>query len=499
LAHSVVDLDSLQPLRYRLIDCIAFIQEQTLSIVASKEFPHVNYCAISYVWRGNPIDPNDAEIDIAGTFAVKGSQLDSDPISIEVLRHACIASVQHGADYLWLDRVCIIQTSREDKTWQIKSGLPDVQPCPRCIYVPHGVSMLSPPANPLGGGSHLEERDIACSLCRCRTSAYTVVPQLTALCHVEVLVAACAVGQLKVPRGSGSSSDGDFDTYDAAILGRQSPSLEALGIAMSGFIAVSDPDAKDHAMWQCALMRTSSRPVDMVLSIMGLFGVSLDPSAFRSDDRLAATMALAQEILRMGKRASWVGISFKAPPCRQLSTFPEFPQTSVSGSAYVQTDTGRCLVARLVDVGYPVQVQMNGESLPRGVMDDEGYMHFSCKAAPVRQVLPIDKTALVFPSAASHEHMLMTAADKTMWQVVDTDEDTSDPRVFAILLGWFQKYAPAEVLPAWHPSNIQNIRLLLVKEHAPGRFYVITGSSVDYTATSRVLAWAVRNFSVGGP
>lgn len=54
-----------------------------------------------------------------------------------------------------------------------------------------------------------------------------------------------------------------------------------------------------QALWQSSFLRTSKRPVDMALSIMGLFGVSLDPRRYRSGGRISATIALAQEYLRM--------------------------------------------------------------------------------------------------------------------------------------------------------------------------------------------------------
>ena len=78
-------------------------------------------------------------------------------------------------------------------------------------------------------------------------------------------------------------------------------------------------------------MRTSSRPVDMVFSIMGLFGVILDPNMFEAENRIGATVALAKEILRKGGRASWLGMSFRLPPCSMLYTSPVFAETSVSG------------------------------------------------------------------------------------------------------------------------------------------------------------------------
>lgn len=45
-------------------------------------------------------------------------------------------------------------------------------------------------------------------------------------------------------------------------------------------------------------MGTSSRPVGMIFSIIHFFGISLNPSESGADDRLGATIALAQAILK---------------------------------------------------------------------------------------------------------------------------------------------------------------------------------------------------------
>ncbi len=79
------------------------------------------------------------------------------------------------------------------------------------------------------------------------------------------------------------------------------PNVAALCIAMDNDM---DEDTKLYAIWKSALMQTSSRPVDMVFSIMGLFGVTLDPICFTKDDRLSATIALARAILEKGGRAT---------------------------------------------------------------------------------------------------------------------------------------------------------------------------------------------------
>jgi len=183
----------------------------------------------------------------------------------------------------------------------------------------------------------------------------------------------------------------------SCVFGAASPNLYATSVAMTKVLA-SDPDARDHAIWQSALMWTSSRPVDMVFSIMGLFGVILDPSKFKKDDRIDATVALAKEILHRGGRASWLGMSFRLPPCRMLSTFPVFAETSVSGKALVRTRMGLRDVSEFVDGEYP-NADVLG-ALPGGTMDDDGYFTFSARAVrvvPVTSQVDKDKVSyLVF-------------------------------------------------------------------------------------------------------
>lgn len=93
------------PQRYHLLDCNTFIEQRVLQIDEFTNFPSVPYSAISYVWRGNGVE------DARRAFSVEGAR-DADAISINVLEHAVVASVQLGAEYIWLDRLCIMQTSR---------------------------------------------------------------------------------------------------------------------------------------------------------------------------------------------------------------------------------------------------------------------------------------------------------------------------------------------------------------------------------------------------
>lgn len=118
--------------------------------------------------------------------------------------------------------------------------------------------------------------------------------------------------------------------YDVSSM---APNVCGLGCIMqTGF----DKDAKGYSVWPCALMRTSSRPVDMVFNIMRFFDVKLDPSEFGKNDRIKATIALARAIQKKGGRAGWLASAALIPPSRHISTFPIFSLTSVAGRAYAK-------------------------------------------------------------------------------------------------------------------------------------------------------------------
>ena len=206
------------------------------------------------------------------------------------------------------------------------------------------------------------------------------------------------------------------------IFHRRSSHARALAAAMA---EGTSQDFKDYAIWQCSQLRTSSRPVDMILSIMGMFGVKLT-TKYKSHERLRATIDLAKEILKKGRGACWLGTSFRLPPCKHISTFSLFPETRVEGGVSIETPSGRkdisefvggenlsmetittseCLLSPfetssilVAGVKYLVPLALravNGRTgemllpgatlLPRGSMDDEGYLEIEVPSYPVRR------------------------------------------------------------------------------------------------------------------
>ncbi|OCH87351.1 hypothetical protein OBBRIDRAFT_160699 [Obba rivulosa] len=129
--------------RYRLIDCSQFVDHDTLRILEtphSATFIHTDFSTISYIWRGLPVreERNDAGV---GVFLVKGAE-NGGKVSIDVLQHACKASLLLGAPYIWLDRLCIIQTKRYDKSWQISQMYHIYKASKVSIILPGGIQRL---------------------------------------------------------------------------------------------------------------------------------------------------------------------------------------------------------------------------------------------------------------------------------------------------------------------------------------------------------------------
>lgn len=210
-----------------------------------------------------------------------------------------------------------------------------------------------------------------------------VVPGRLAIATVKDIVDACVMGFMFFFREfPGDDPDvRPLFMMKAKIFGHQSPNLLSLAAAMDHVIGV-EQDVREHAIWQCAMMRNTYDPVDMVFSIMGLFGVTLPVKAFAKQDRIGATIALAQKILEGGKSASWLGISFRLPPCRYLATFPIFPRTGLGEKALVRTKYGFQEMADFMDCEFPNADALQS-GMPTGTMDNAGYFTFTSRYAHV--------------------------------------------------------------------------------------------------------------------
>ncbi|KIJ34215.1 hypothetical protein M422DRAFT_52096 [Sphaerobolus stellatus SS14] len=519
---SAVDISSsATPERYRLVDCKVLVEEKVLQICEYRTFPEAMYCSISYVWRNVKNSSSFVEQNRGMDFDVKGAE-GADPINTDVLHHACMASLRRGCTHLWLDRLCIMQTCKQDKQWQIREMYHMYQACSLCVVLAGGLQCmmsLECETSWIHRGWTLQEA-LAPSIVevlfawKLRSGAAKagtdnsgrieeVVPNQSAVISLSLLLKTCATGVMSfTPDGQSNtsmlveaklfSSYPLQHSYNDIPLWRStrkilSPNVVALCVAMDEDM---DEDTKLYAIWQSALMRTSSRPVDMVLSIMGLFGVSLDPKSFKEHDRLGATIALARAILVKGGRATWLGASFKLPPCKQLSTFAMFPRTRMAGKALVKVSQGVREVSELMDSEYHYSGPLI--PFPQGSMDDNGYFTFVAKAVRVQPA-----TTALATYEVNHLFMPTTlkAKDGSVWQVccsTDSPESTQTP-AFVVLLGWYNSYYPGQT-----PSHdADNIRAMLIVQHAPGKSHVRSYIFLSIKCRQWVMSWEEHQFCVG--
>ncbi|EMD40025.1 hypothetical protein CERSUDRAFT_150928 [Gelatoporia subvermispora B] len=504
-----IDLSSFAtPCRYRLVDCAQFIENRKLSITELSSFPSVPYTAISYVWRGRP----DLEGRTPEAFVVAGAE-EADPIAVSVLRHACMASLLHKIPFIWLDRLCILQTSKMDKQWQIREMYRIYQSCALCVVLPGGLMRLVPLSEETdwihrgwtlqeavvpkkvvvlhawAGGSGSFTPDTGGSLSAEMGYVTPVVPGESAVTVLSRIIEGCLVGGffLTTPHHYDSTEITPDKRRECRILGARTPNLAALAAVVSEEFG---DDARHHSIWQCALMRTSSRPVDMVFSIMGLFGVNLDPRSFDENDRMGATIALAKEILRQGGIASWLGMAFRIPPSSRLSIFPEFPETSVAGKAVVKTSEGLREVIEMMDIEYPNEGPSLQSRMPGGMMDDAGFLYFSARCAPA---MPVSAEVNGNKSQQIEQkvdtRMRAVASDGSEWDIYTDGSNTVHSEFYAVLLGWFDPYYPGAT-----PKYDRNIKVVLVEGHAPDRYRVRCFVSLGYKLHAWVATWGERRF-----
>ncbi|KAH7886414.1 hypothetical protein F5I97DRAFT_1276372 [Phlebopus sp. FC_14] len=500
-----IDISSTaSPRAFRLIDCNQVLQHGRLRIMEFPSILEISYATISYIWSGKLADLADVR-----TFRVLGA-LTAHPVSVDVLNHACLVAEKQGAGYIWLDLLCIMQASDSDKAWQIEHMYEFFANCNICIILPAGmqyIARLDEETGWIHRGWTLQE-----TLVPKRTvvlfrwsfgSGFVVVgtyfspsntieeiiPGRSAIAAVKDIIDACSVGFMyffrEFPRHNAPRQP--LFMVKARIFGHQSPNLLSLAAAMDDVVGV-EPDVREHAIWQCAMMRTTYYPVDMVFSIMGLFGVILSVSDFAQGDRIGATIALAKKILESGKSASWLGISFRLPPCRYLATFPIFPHTGIAKKALVRTKRGLREMADFMDCEFP-NAHALGAGMATGTMDDAGYLTFR------------SRFTCVIPEHQRPENQYVSlphvkAINGDTWWVVDSPPSPPSKVTFASVIGWFDNYIPGGQTLALH---FYQLKVMLIQEHAPGKFHIVSFGAMYHIFRKDVMGWRTREFTVGGP
>ncbi|KAF9266228.1 hypothetical protein L218DRAFT_897241 [Marasmius fiardii PR-910] len=332
-------LETAASFRYRFISVDSFLDHDNLNIHELKDLPrhvvkarfdqsvdHPNYCAISYPWKGISLDPDEDWVReyTMHCFHIMGAE-DGDPISIKVLRDVAEKARLRRVHWIWLDRICIKQKDKQDKAWQIRR-MYDVYRYSLTFILPGGLRRLitiQEPSNWMSRGWTLQE-GIAAELL---TYVYVLFYNYPDWSMLRDLILKVRAGHtLDSEEEKRLFSCGCHSSYGNLCSVPSTPTIihvehlteiETTSLQIPGpftwakrelrFLARGDnrlhgnqlTSVQKAEIWQASLTRVSSRPVDMVFGIMGLFGVTLDPTEFDRTDRMGATIALASEITNM--------------------------------------------------------------------------------------------------------------------------------------------------------------------------------------------------------
>ncbi|KAK5988303.1 hypothetical protein PT974_12450 [Cladobotryum mycophilum] len=314
IEHTIDISSQATPCRLRFIDCEAFVKDSVLKIYEA--------------------------------FNVAGAE-DADPISIDVLRTACLASITFQSRLLWLDRLCILQKDKNDKSWQIKKMFGIYKNAHPCLVLPGGLSRLATLFDQTTWihRSWTLQESVAPTMAIC-LFAWTLGPATSfrfSLGHIFQLekglsAMAHLIGLLNLSLVSTVTDEHPAKVYlSIRIFGHDTSLNEKMHVALLVQALSSDGDLRENAVWRSSFLRTSSRAVDAVISIMGLFGVELNPSDYAEDERLQPTIDLMRKILRNGGRANWLTLSERAKMSYEFCLAPKFPETSVNREAFYRT------------------------------------------------------------------------------------------------------------------------------------------------------------------
>lgn len=335
-------LETCKPCHFRFLECDALLHRDTLRISEHVVLPG-SYVAISYVWKGLASAPG---VDPGTSLRVAGTK-NADPINITLLKTAALAAVCRDCDFLWLDQLCIIQTSREDKDWQITHMYDIYRGCQICLAFVGGLGRLSDLFEPWPWVTRawtLQEALVPPEICI-----------VFAWSHGEKCYQANAPIPIReiekgksamLPLGSAIYALSVYDSFSNMSRGIRgsgirSTSMRTLHIASNHKSDARSDPIRAFSILQCSILRTSSRPVDMILSIMGLLDVDLDPSQFAAADREKALLMLLRHCLDRGQPAWWLALSIGRAGGSQMTYLPPLPLTTVCGTPQVSLFGGQ--------------------------------------------------------------------------------------------------------------------------------------------------------------
>lgn len=201
---------------------------------------------------------------------------------MELLRILCELSVEQGADFLWLDRLCVRQMDREDKARQIVRMYDVYKFCRVCVVVPGGLQRL------VGVGEETPW------ITRMWTLQEALVPQQSVVLYSNT-TGSCTSTEIS-PHSAKSTKCGAAQYCALEDLLSVRPHVRLFGhpgtdfasMLLSALSTISQhaTDTQKYtryfAIWKSAVSRAASQPQDLLLSVMGLLDISLAEAEQRS-------------------------------------------------------------------------------------------------------------------------------------------------------------------------------------------------------------------------
>ncbi|KAM0703947.1 hypothetical protein Q7P35_008953 [Cladosporium inversicolor] len=387
--ESPFSLAECNPCRFRFLECNALLDEEIIRISEYTALPK-QYATISYVWKGSDCASGK---DPARTLRVSGAEL-ANSIDTDILKCAARAATSKDCDFLWLDQLCIMQTSREDKDWQITRMYQIYHESQVCLAFLDGLGRLADIFKPwpwLTRAWTLQEA-------LAPPAVYIIFAWTHGTQHYQVN-APITIDEIETGKSAMMELEraiyalqcyGSFPSMSKNIRdGHLSKLMRSLQIAIfyNKRSKAQFHPFRSFSILQCSFSRTSSRPVDMILSIMGSFDVHLDPSQLASTDRERALLMLIQQCLRRGEPAWWLAMSQAQAVGIHSSYLPPFPLTTTSGTPQIPLIGGRLVRATNV-LGGDVTALIGA---PHGHMEDDGLLTLHARQCRVRYIMSLSK------------------------------------------------------------------------------------------------------------
>ncbi|KAF2203646.1 hypothetical protein GQ43DRAFT_447268 [Delitschia confertaspora ATCC 74209] len=377
-----ISLAHAPPCRFRFIHCRPLVAKSALRVFEFESLPMGRYAPISYVWRGLGADPNHNPKEF---FSVTGAT-NADPLSLNILRLACIAALQNHVELLWLDGLCILQESKEDKDWQIQRMYNVYRHCALCLIIPGGMTRLATLETPTSwihrAWTLQEVMGPKESRVLFAWQYGTCILQTFFPVRIEDLSPgeAGTAEFMRLLQMSGKRPNVREDPNHKPLVPLPDGTLEIKLLSngdyfqrnsLIGALDTLKEGRHANSVWRSAMVRAAFRPVDKILSIMGVLNVRLNPANYPTLDWKQAAIDLMRACLEGGGKADWLAIAPELGVNPEICTLPNFPATGEKGIAVVVTEDGE------KSVGGVVRSYVEGWELvgaPGGSMTEDGYL-----------------------------------------------------------------------------------------------------------------------------